>query len=179
MSICFTGVTSHNMYPSPFTVNTLQKHAAHFPPFKTFNETGELTHSVTRFPTDGLNYNEEMQSILEHDTMYCVCLFVCQATSATAADKSWILLIFSNDKHLLSASTDVYTNLVCLHRKVWIGNGIPFPHSGSLSSKLFLFTILTGPACPPVCDHPGRAAAAGSVQVTSELPSRHDWVRPA
>ena len=47
---------------------------------------------------------------------------------------------FDSCKHLLSIPL---TNLVCLHRKVWIGNGIPFPHSWSESSKLFLFTILT------------------------------------
>lgn len=82
-----------------------------------------------------------------------------------------------NDKHLLSV--DAHTDLVCLHRKVWMGNGIPFPHSGSLSSRLFLFTILAGAAWPPVWGPPGRAAAAGSAQVTSELRSRHDWVRPA
>lgn len=35
------------------------------------------------------------------------------------------------------------TNLVCLHKKVWIGKGIPPQFSWSFSSKLFLFTIFT------------------------------------
>lgn len=61
-----------------------------------------------------------------------------------------------------------------------MGNGIPFPHSGSLSSRLFLFTIL---ARTCLSTSPGRvveaaAAAAGgggsSAQVTGELRSRHD-----
>lgn len=51
--ICFTGVTSYNLHPSPFTPQ-LQKHATPPPSrFKTFTETSEMTHSVT--PIHGLN----------------------------------------------------------------------------------------------------------------------------
>ena len=39
-----------------------------------------------------------------------------------------------------------------------MGNGIPFPHSGSLSSRLFLFTILWPGTLPACC--PARPCAA-------------------
>ena len=118
------------------------------------------------------------------ETLNSVSIYVCQAVTLPGTPKkkkSSTLRVCGNDKHLLSISAEEHTNLVCLHKKVWIGNGTPFPHSGSFSSRLFLFTILAEP-CPPACVRaPGRAlaAATGSAQVTSDSPSRHDWVRPA
>lgn len=98
-----------------------------------------------------------------------------------------------SNEHLFS---DTDTNLVCLHRKVWMGNGIPFPHSGSFSSRLFLLTIfpflflwrssrvlllLLLPLLLLLLLLRHRDAAAGSAQVTGSAcsaASRHDWLRP-
>lgn len=52
-----------------------------------------------------------------------------------------------------------------------MGNGMPFPHSGSFSSRLFLFTILAGAACPAAA-----AAAAAAAVLRCPASSAHDMI---
>lgn len=53
-----------------------------------------------------------------------------------------------------------------------MGNGMPFPHSGSFSSRLFLFTILAGAACPAAA----AAAAAAAAVLRCPASGAHDMI---
>lgn len=50
-------------------------------------------------------------------------------------------------------------HLVCRHRKVWIGKGMPRPLSCSWPSELFLFTMMVAPGSPSAGPSAGSALA--------------------
>ena len=51
-------------------------------------------------------------------------------------------------------------HLVCRHRKVWMGKGIPRPLSCSWPSELFLFTMMVAPGSPTAGLSAGSSLAA-------------------
>lgn len=58
-------------------------------------------------------------------------------------------------------------HLVCRHRKVWMGKGMPRPPSCSWPSELFLFTMMVAPGSLTAGPSVGSSAAASSSSSSS------------
>lgn len=73
------------------------------------------------------------------------------------------------ERHLLPRAP----HLVCRHRKVWMGRGMPRPPSCSWPSELFLFTMMVAPGSPTAEPSAGSspAAAASSSRCSPQLSS--------
>ena len=61
-------------------------------------------------------------------------------------------------------------HLVCRHRKVWMGKGMPRPLSCSWPSELFLFTMMVAPGSPTAGPSAGSSLAAAASSSSSCSP---------
>lgn len=143
---------------------------AHLPPFKTFTEASEMTHSLTRLPIHRLNWKKAIHLFWRRLKYKCGCKISC--------DRQRLLSPLLSNPWSCSFSVMINTcyQFPLKHTLTWfasIGRSewetvflsrTPARSRPGFSSSPFW------PDLPACVRPPGRSAAAGSAQVTRDLP---------